>query len=340
VTAGTLTSERAAALAAVRDAVRICRSVRADFGPDEEATKADHSPVTVADLASQAVISLALADVFPRDPVVGEEDSSVLRAAGSSRIAAGVLEHVSALLPDADMDRICWALDRCNNVGGPTGRHWTVDPVDGTKGFLRNDQYVVALALIEDGHVALGILGCPNLAVDPMDPAAGTGCVFVAERGAGAWQLPLDDAGEPSEGGQSAEVRLAVAAGADLSRARYVESVETGHSAQDVSREVATLLGITQPPRRLDSQAKYVLVARGEADLYLRFPRDGYVENAWDHAAGSIIVEEAGGRVSDAEGHPLDFRTGRTLTANRGLVVSSAQIHDQVLAAVERTLQS
>ena len=43
------------------------------------------------------------------------------------------------------------------------GRYWTLDPIDGTKGFLRGDQYAVALGLIDDGEVILGVLGCPNL---------------------------------------------------------------------------------------------------------------------------------------------------------------------------------
>jgi 3'(2'), 5'-bisphosphate nucleotidase len=249
-----------------------------------------------------------------------------------------VLEHVTALRPDIDPDRLCWALDRCNDVAGPVGRHWTVDPVDGTKGFLRGGQYAVALALIEDGQVALGVLGCPNLAVDASNPAAGTGCLFVAERGGGAWQLPLDDAGEVSEGGQAAERPVKVSDTTDLRAARWAESLEPGHSSQPEAAQVVNLLGITTQPIRVDSQVKYALVARGDASIYLRLPIGGYVENIWDHAAGSLLVREAGGKVSDADGHELDFTTGRKLSRNRGILAAVPGLYDPVIGAVTRVL--
>jgi len=98
---------------------------------------------------------------------------------------------------------------------------------------------------------------------------------------------------------------------------------------------VAAELGITAEPRRLDSQAKYAIVARGEAQIYLRIPtKKGYEEKIWDHAAGCLCVQEAGGRVSDLDGRDLDFSQGRTLKANRGVVATNGKIHDQVLAAV------
>ena len=69
---------------------------------------------------------------------------------------------------------------------------------------------------------------------------------------------------------------------------------------------IASRLGITAPPFRIDSQCKYAVVARGEASIYLRLPRDtSYREKVWDHAAGSLVLEEAGGRVSDLDGRPL-----------------------------------
>lgn len=66
---------------------------------------------------------------------------------------------------------------------------WTVDPIDGTKGFLRRDQYAICLALIIDGHVQLGVMGCPNLLVDYKEKEGERGCLFVAVRGQGAFQV-------------------------------------------------------------------------------------------------------------------------------------------------------
>jgi 3'(2'), 5'-bisphosphate nucleotidase len=89
----------------------------------------------------------------------------------------------------------------------------------------------------------------------------------------------------------------------------------------------------------MDSQCKYGLVARGDASLYLRIPaRSSYIETIWDHAAGSLIVEEAGGRVTDIRGKALDFSTGRKLTRNRGIIATSGKFHDEVLEAVHEIL--
>ncbi|MFN8521016.1 MAG: 3'(2'),5'-bisphosphate nucleotidase, partial [Chloroflexota bacterium] len=275
--------ERAVALEAVRAAARLTRSVRSTFTPDLATAKPDRSPVTVADLGAQVLVSLALAEGFPDDPLVGEEDASQL----SSDPIRGALEaRLGEARPGLGSVDIVRALDRGGFGGGPTGRWWTLDPVDGTLGFLRGGQYAIALALVVDGVVRLGVLGCPAL-----ERADGTvGSLFVAERGLGAWELPLDGDGAP--------VRLAVATCASAREARYAESLEASHSSQDEAARIGGLLGVTAPPLRLDSQAKYGLVARGDASIYLRIPRGDYVECIWDHAAGSIVVEEAGGIVS------------------------------------------
>ena len=78
----------------------------------------------------------------------------------------------------------------------------------------------------------------------------------------------------------------------------------------------------------MDSQAKYAVVARGEADIYLRLPtRADYREKIWDHAAGALIVAEAGGVVTDITGRPLEFNHGRELAANRGVIVTNGRLH-------------
>lgn len=66
---------------------------------------------------------------------------------------------------------------------------WTLDPIDGTKGFLRGGQYAVCLALLVDAKVQVGVMGCPNLALDPLEPDGEKGCLFVAVRGQGAEQV-------------------------------------------------------------------------------------------------------------------------------------------------------
>jgi 3'(2'), 5'-bisphosphate nucleotidase len=100
---------------------------------------------------------------------------------------------------------------------------------------------------------------------------------------------------------------------------------------------VAERLGITTDPFRIDSQAKYAAVATGNADIYLRLPRPGtdYTERIWDHGAGALVVEAAGGTVTDMHGTPLDFTHGRLLKKNTGIVATNGALHDDVIAALK-----
>ncbi len=117
----------------------------------------------------------------------------------------------------------------------------------------------------------------------------------------------------------------------DPRQARFCESVESAHTAQGLSAKVAVHLGITREPLRLDSQAKYAVVARGEAEIYMRLPaKYGYKEKIWDHAGGVLLVEEAGGSVCDVMGQPLEFNHGYELLANRGIVAANRPLHPQV----------
>ena len=146
--------------------------------------------------------------------------------------------------------------------------------------------------------------------------------------------MPLFDA-DP----EAAAEPIRVSAPATTAEARYAESVEAAHSNQSEAARISAALGITSEPVRLDSQTKYAVVARGDASIYLRVPRGDYRENVWDHAAGCLIVTEAGGRVSDVEGKVLDMTTGQRMTGNRGVVATAAAIHDDVVAAVRSVLE-
>jgi 3'(2'), 5'-bisphosphate nucleotidase len=319
-------SLRSAAIDAVVAASRVCREVQARLVAGTSLQKGDKSPVTVADFAAQAIVSHLLAEVAPAIPMVGEEDATALREADNAELRDKVVASVQAVLPSLSAEGVLAAIDRGTYGGGPTGQHWVLDPIDGTKGFLRLDQYAVALALIEDGQVVLGVLGCPNLPVDVSDESAGRGCIFAAIKGGVAVQRGVDDATEHP---------VSVDAVADPAAARFCESVEKAHTSQSDSAKVAQRLGIQHPPYRIDSQCKYAAVARGDAAVYLRLPtRPGYVEKTWDHAAGVAVIEAAGGTVTDCRGEPLDFSIGRTLEKNKGVIVTNGRFHAAVVAAV------
>lgn len=314
--------ERAEAIAAARAAARLCRMVREELVDPGAVEKSDRSPVTVADFGSQALICHHLVETFG-DQIVGEEDASDLRKPENGPLLASVRDYLARVGLDGSPDDVCDWVDRGN--GSVADRYWTLDPIDGTKGFLRNDQYAVALALIEDGDVKVSVLACPEL---PLEDHDSKGTLMVAVRGEGTLMMPLD-----SDDG----VRVSVDTSGDAARHRFVESVESGHGNQSLQSEVARAVDIHAPSLRMDSQAKYAAVARGDAVLYLRLPTPGsgrYVEKIWDHAAGSLVVEEAGGSVSDMRGKPLDFGKADRLHDNRGVVVSNGLIHDDVIEAL------
>lgn len=318
------------ALNAVAQAARLCRAVGRPAASGSM-SKEDRSPVTIADYGAQAVILHLLAQDNPDIPVVGEEDATALREEAQTAIRDQVVAHVGAILPGLTEEDVLAAIDRGAHLGGPAGVHWTLDPIDGTKGFLRGDQYAIALGLIRDGVVEFGVLGCPNLPVRADAPNGPCGCLLVARRGAGAWMRPLDEVSEPQ--------RIHVSDVTDPALATFCESVESGHTSHGHSAQIAERLGVTVPPYRIDSQCKYAALARGNAAIYLRLPtRADYEEKIWDHAAGCILVEEAGGTVTDVDGKPLDFSIGRTLRNNKGVVATNGPVHDQVITAVQAVL--
>lgn len=322
--------ERDFALEVVRKACYLCRAVQKDLVAADTLTKKDRSPVTVADLGVQALVSLALREAFPDDPLVGEEDSSVLEGDENAAVRDEVLSRVHAFRPGLGEADLLRAIDRGDDLGGARGRFWTIDPIDGTKGFLRGEQYAVALALLVDGKVEVGVLGCTELPISYKDENSPRGSILSAVRGQGSWQTSLEG---------DARTRLSATALTDPAQAVFCESVEKAHSAHDDSEKVAELLGVGAEPLRIDSQCKYAVLARGDVSIYLRLPtRKDYREKIWDHAAGAIVVEEAGGTVSDVDGKPLDFSLGRRLEGNAGIVAASRGIHEQVVRAVREAL--
>lgn len=322
--------EKETALRAVIAAAKLCVKVRATLVDRSTLLKQDRSPVTVADYGSQAVVCRVLQEVFPHDRVVAEEDSQALRKTENREVLEFVVRQVRHMFPHARPERVCSWIDWGRQE--PARRFWTLDPIDGTKGFLRGDQYAVALALIEDGQVQLGVLGCPNLRSKVSLSSKPRGAFFVALKGQGA--VETDFQGRE-------EVPLTVSAVSSPTDACLVESFEPAHSDLASHTRIARRLNLSAPPLRMNSQAKYGALARGEASIYLRLPSPEtpqYREKIWDHAAGSIIVEEAGGKVTDAFGRILDFSRGKQLERNRGIIATNGLLHEAVLQAVQVTL--
>ena len=321
--------EKQIAITAVAAAANLCEQVRGEQG-SLAIEKPDRSPVTVADFGAQAVICQALSTAFPTDSVIGEEDSTLLKLPETNDRLAQVTHYVQTQIPNATPEQVAAWIDWGN--GKVESRYWTLDPSDGTKGYIRGDQYAIALALVEAGEVKLGVLGCPALPVDPAEPNGERGVLFVAVRGQGTTMIPLRN-GEPQPI-QTSNTNEAFF--------RLVESVESRHDNLPLQEAIAQSVGLNAPVLNLDSQVKYGVVARGEAALYIRLLSPEFLEkreNTWDHAAGAIVVEEAGGRVTDIHGQPLDFSFGTKLLNNQGIIASNGAIHEAVLAAVAQGIK-
>lgn len=240
--------------------------------------------ICLTDWSVQATVSWVLSESF-RDQsvsIVAEEDVKTLSKADSAGLLAMVTNTVNQILAEASKyglespkealggAQILDAIGRCNSKGGPVGRHWVLDPVDGTLGFVRGDQYAIALALIEEGEVVIGVLGCPNYPMkkellnhrhqyhqsmpklsSPTSDAREKGCVMYAQRGSGeAWMQPLIPVNKKFEWSNSAQL-IRVSSIDDPELATFCEPVEKANSNHSFTAGVAHSMGV-----------KYVMIFR------------------------------------------------------------------------------
>ncbi|CAI5494449.1 unnamed protein product [Closterium sp. Naga37s-1] len=335
---------------------------------DVARSKKDKSFVTVADWGVQAVVSWVLKQAYPDEPIsmVAEEDTKELTGQAGVAVLQRLVQTVNECLaeaalvgippPEAPLTavQVLQAISRGGSEGGAEGRHWVLDPVDGTLGFVRDDQYAVALALLQDGQLTVGALGCPNFPVRSgwlrhphrfhrltakyFPPTKWhKGFVLKAKRGGGTWMESLVEIGRDGGALRAVPMPVRVSPVQDAALATFCEPVEKANSNQSFTAELADTLGISTEPLRVYSMAKYAAIARGDAEIFMKFAHGSYKEKIWDHAAGVIIVEEAGGVVTDAGGNPLDFSKGRFLLGlDRGIVATNGpDMHEQLLSTVD-----
>lgn len=369
--------EMAAAIQAVQLASMLSQRVQERLLRHEEKAdkKKDKSLITVADWGVQAVVSWVLSQAFQGEEIsmVAEEDTNGLRGQSGVDMSQRVVNVVNECLCEASVVGIAPPkqplgsyevlkfINKGTALGGPKGRHWVLDPVDGTLGFVRGDQYAVALALVDDGEVVLGVLGCPNfpmrtawlgyhhkyyriaMQIAPPNPNNWhRGCVMTAQKGDGrAWMQPMIFNGKTFNE-VHARREVCVSAVVDPADATFCEPVEKANSSHSFTAGLANTLGLRNQPLRVYSMAKYAAIARGDAEIFMKFAKTGYKEKIWDHAAGVLIVQEAGGVVTDAGGRPLDFSKGRFLEGlDRGIIACCGKsLHNKIIAAVDASYKS
>jgi 3'(2'), 5'-bisphosphate nucleotidase len=195
-------------------------------------------------------------------------------------------------------------------------RLWIVDPIDGSRGFVKKlGEFSIMIALVDRGDISLGLV---------LEPARGR--LTYAVRGEGCWQ----------EDGKEVKQRCRVSVVKDLSESTVVRSRSEMRESQTGSDPaVAAAKGTRRPRAELfiySAGIKLALLARGEADLY-RSNFTGF--NPWDVCAGQILVEEAGGSVTDAYGRVITYaEDGGGKIA--GIIASNAHLHAQALAQVRK----
>lgn len=327
------------AIAAVRQAAIFCHQIRSEKRI-RSMNKADGSPVTNADFGSQALIVQNLRKLYATDPVMAEETASRADFQDDAFTDELILDLQNAGGCFSSVDEIVKAINRGDSESGEPhaiwrDRYWVIDPIDGTKGYLKGGQYAIALGLIEKGQIKLAVLACPEFS---LPGHADKGFLLYALKNEGAYAQPLFR--------EAGAVKLIVSDRSYDGGMRMCESLN--HSPTGTSAKVAAQLGISDSQiDRMDSQSKYAAVASGAADIYLRLPTSkAYREAVWDHAAGVLIVEEAGGKVSDIYGQPLVWNDSRSwhdnhrFPAAHGVVVTNTRIHHEVIEAIRSILQS
>jgi 3'(2'), 5'-bisphosphate nucleotidase len=187
-------------------------------------------------------------------------------------------------------------------------RAWIIDPIDGTRGFARkNDEFSVMVALVDNDQAVVGVV---------LEPAKER--LTYAVRGAGCWRR---------DGTDGIAVSCRVTPAKDLSKATITQS----HS-RDPNKPSAYIQAL-RPARVIETYSagiKLAQVARGEADIYLN-TYDACHD--WDICAGQVLVDEAGGRVTNLAGvEPHYGRAGAVQPG--GLLASNGVLHDAALAAV------
>ena len=290
----------------------------------EAVDKEDGSPLTQADIVSQAIILQGLRERFPEDRIVAEEEVQLGEAEVLREAACQVLQEMG--FTESEEKLLEWV----NYRGNPRGsRLWMIDPIDGTKGFKKGLCYAIAIGLYYDGRPRFGCMGAPLFPDD--------------EKGATSTRIACAAAGVGAYGYDSKQDRLRRIHVSDvdkISRLRLIGS--RAHDRGDLCRKFTEKAGVGQFSR-MDGQAKYLMLATGQADVHLRAVDPVFgIGYPWDHCAGQVILEEAGGVATGFDGRPLNYDQlpGSPIKDLDGLVASNALCHETILELVREIASS
>lgn len=350
----------------VERACRLCVDVKRSLlsGDGRILEKNDQTPVTVADFGVQALISLELGKLFPSIPLVAEEDSAFLR---SNNLADLVVDAVTGKAGFGDKqlthDDVLDAIDRGGKdaftFGANPATYWVLDPIDGTRGFLKGCEalYVVGLALVVEGEIVLGVMGCPNWQEDLFstevqedeNKPSGPGIIMVSHVGCGTWIKRFYNILDISPNMPDCWNRSFVDQCCLVHEARFCIPESQTWESLPLSDVKASADGISIADKEIlllptccGSLCKYLMVASGRASVFFLRARSEKTIKVWDHAVGVICVHEAGGKVTDWNGSQLDIEVDqverRVIFPSGGILVSNGNLHDRILEMISSRL--
>lgn len=269
--------------------------------------KNDKTPVTLADLATQIYIINSLKETYPDDNIIAEEEGTII-----DNRAKDIITNCFQKL-EIEIDNI---KDVVNYRGGSLNRQWTIDPIDGTQGFVEGLSYAIGIGFMVDSIPTACAITVPSY--DHRGLA-----LFSAEKGKGA---------QASYGGAIFQ-NIKVSKTAKISDFVLCQSL---HYDKPWVTKLAQKLGIRNSIR-IDSMLKFCKVADGSADLYIK-PIDPEHSFSWDYMPGILIIEEAGGKITDIQNEPLWVENDRVGWTAPGIVASNGIAHEDIIQDLNKVV--
>lgn len=270
--------------------------------------KKDKSPVTIADFASQIFIISKLKEKFPEDQIFAEEESSLV-SKNEEFLINECFKEIN-FEPNEDIRAIL------NYRGSQSNRQWTVDPIDGTKGYQKGLSYAVGIGLMENSDPKICAICVPNYKKEGV-------AIFIAEKGKGAQASYGDKELTP----------IKVSHQNNLSSSIMCQSLH--HNKQWVM-DLAEMIGLNKIIQ-IDGMGKFCMVADGSADLYVRQMNATY-SSSWDYMPGDLLVREAGGMITDLNNKQLNFKKNICQWTAPGIIASNKILHDELVACIKKLI--
>ncbi len=266
--------------------------------------KEDDSPVTIADYASQIYIINKISEQFPEDQIIAEEDDNsffdneVKRSINSCYKSLNIGENIN-------IEKAIIAKDNKK-----TSRQWTIDPIDGTKGFQKGLSYAIGIGFMINSDPKICAIAVPNYKKYGK-------AIFIAEKDNGS-KVAIE---------ALKFKKIKVSNQFQLKQAKLCHSL---HYDEPWVMDFASRAEITNFIQ-IDSMVKFCMVADGTADLYVK-PMNPSRSFVWDFLPGILLVQEAGGTVTDLRGNSIEFNDDKCILTTPGLIASNSIIHSDIIA--------